>query len=174
MIVYRIEYNVYLLYKMESISKKPWWGKLTPDLRELLTQSFFLLDDISRSERKFNDYSFIVFPAAKAYEGVLKFVFLQKGFITKEDYFGTHFRIGKALNPQIEEKYRDESVYDRIVVSCGGKELADLLWDTWRLCRNLVFHWFPQEAKFLSLSEAKERLAMIVNAIDELYENCLK
>jgi len=164
---------VYVLYRMESISKKSWWGQLSPDLRELLSQSFFLLDDISKSGRKFNDYSFIVFPAAKAYEGFLKFVFWQKGFITKEDYYGTRFRIGKALNPQLEEKYRAESVYDRIVVSCGGKELADKLWDTWRLCRNLVFHWFPEETKFLDLSEARERLAMIVGAMDDLYENCL-
>ncbi len=160
---------------MESVySKKLWWRKLSPELRELLDQSFFLLNDVSNSERKFNDYSFVVFPAAKAYEGFLKLVFWQKGFITKEDYYGTHFRIGKALNPQLEEKYRHESVYDRIVVSCGGKELADKLWSTWRLCRNLVFHWFPEKTKSLNISNARERLLMIVDAMDELYENCLK
>lgn len=158
----------------EAYSKKSWWRNLNPDLKELLSQSFFLLDDVSRSERKFNDYSFIVFPAAKAYEGFLKFVFLQKGFITKEDYYGTRFRVGKALNPQLENGYRNESVYDKIVVTCGGRKLADTLWDTWRLCRNLVFHWFPERTKFLDLSEAKERLVMIVRAMDELYENCLK
>lgn len=105
----------------EVYSKKSWWRNLNPDLKELLSQSFFLLDDVSRSERKFNDYSFIVFPAAKAYEGFLKFVFLQKGFITKEDYYGTRFRVGKALNPQLENGYRNESVYDKIVVTCGGE-----------------------------------------------------
>lgn len=160
---------------MESFySKKAWWKFLSPDLKELLSQSFFLLEDVSNSRTKFNDYSFVVFPAAKAYEGFLKSVFLERGFISKEDYYGSRFRIGKALNPQLEEKYRNESVYDRIATSCGGKELADLLWETWRLCRNLVFHWFPEKTEFLSLSDARERLMMITRAMDELYKNCLK
>lgn len=44
------------------------------------------------------------------------------GFITEEDYFGKHFRIGKALNPSLEKEIRErEGVYDKIVVNCGGR-----------------------------------------------------
>lgn len=164
------------LYTMEEFYlSRPWWNYLEKGVRDLLEESFILLDEAGQSKTKFADYSFIVFPAAKAYEGFLKFVFWKKGFITSEDYYGSHFRIGKALNPQLEKKYRlKESVYDRIVDSCGGKDLADLLWETWKLCRNLVFHWFPKESRFLSLDEARERLFMITKAIDETWQSCVK
>jgi len=154
---------------------RPWWNYLEKGVRELLEESFILLDEAEKSKIKFADYSFIVFPAAKAYEGYLKFVFWEKGFITSEDYYGSRFRIGRALNPQLERKYRaKESVYDKIVAFCGGKELADLLWETWKLCRNLVFHWFPKESRFLSLDEARKRLFMITEAIDESWQKCVK
>jgi hypothetical protein len=161
---------------MEKIyNSRPWWNYLEEGVRSLLEQSFVLADEVDKIDRKFSDYSFIVFPAAKAYEGFLKFAFWKKGFISSEDYYGSHFRIGKALNPQLEKKYRlKESVYDRIVFSCGGKDLADLLWDTWKQCRNLVFHWFPKESRFLSLEEAKDRIHMITRAIDKSWYECLK
>lgn len=154
---------------------RPWWNYLESGARELLEQSFILLDQAQKTKIKFADYSFVVFPAAKAYEGYLKYVFWQKGFISNDDYYGNRFRIGKALNPQLERKYRyKESIYDKIVNFCGGKELADLLWETWRLCRNLVFHWFPKEKQFLSLEEAKERLFMVTKAVDESWQKCVK
>ena len=60
-------------------------------------------------------------------------------FITEEDYRGKHFRIGKALNPYLEKKYRnEESVYDKLVKFFGGpskdeagKRLDDTLWEAW-------------------------------------------
>ena len=140
------------------------------DLRELLNESRLLLK-ISEN-LNFHDYSFIVFPAAKAYEGFLKKLFLDMGFITSEDYFGKRFRIGKALNPFLEKEFRRESVYDRLVDSCGGKSLADKLWETWKNCRNLIFHWFPNEKNAISLDEARERLGMISEAIDQATKEC--
>jgi hypothetical protein len=140
------------------------------DLRELLNESRLLLK-ISEN-LNFHDYSFIVFPAAKAYEGFLKKLFLDMGFITSEDYFGKRFRIGKALNPFLEKEFRRESVYDRLVDSCGGKGLADKLWETWKNCRNLIFHWFPNEKNAISLDEARERLGMISEAIDQATKEC--
>lgn len=140
------------------------------DLRELLNESRLLLK-ISEN-LNFHDYSFVVFPAAKAYEGFLKKLFLDMGFITSEDYFGKRFRIGKALNPFLEKEFRRESVYDRLVDSCGGKGLADKLWETWKNCRNLIFHWFPNEKNAISLDEARERLGMISEAIDQATKEC--
>ena len=101
--------------------------------------------DLPGGKKEFDDYSFVVFPAAKAYEGFLKKLFLDMGFITQEDYFGKHFRIGKALNPSLEKDLRREGVYDKIIKYCQGHELADNLWNTWKMSRNLIFHWFPNE-----------------------------
>ncbi len=158
---------------MEVILKdKPWYDYLEEDLRELLAESFQLIKAVESWSDHFHDYSFIVFPAAKAYEGFLKKLFFDMGFITQADYFGTHFRIGKALNPQLEPRFRYESVYDKVSEFCGGEALAQKLWDTWKNCRNLVFHWFPDEKKAISYDEAKARVEKIINAIDASFKEC--
>ncbi len=123
--------------------------------------------------KKFHDYSFIVFPAAKAYEGFLKNLFLDMGFIAKEDYYGRHFRIGKALNPDLEEKYKGEEwVYGKLASYCKGEALPDKLWKTWRESRNLVFHWFPDVKNTASHAEAVEKVLMVVSAIDDVFSEC--
>ncbi len=156
-----------------TIEKKPWWDFLDESLQDLIKQSLDLIEVVPSWKEKFQDYSFLVFPAAKAYEGFLKKVFLDARFITQEDYFGKRFRIGKALNPSLDPHYRDESVYDKIVNYCSdGKVLANRMWDTWRLCRNLVFHWFPDETKSLSFSQAEERVIMIIETMDDTFKGC--
>lgn len=156
-----------------NLQDQPWYDYLEEDLRELLEESFELIDKVPSWQDGFHDYSFIVFPAAKAYEGYLKKLFLDLGFIGQEDFYGRHFRIGKALNPQLEQKFREaESVYDKLVIFSGDKNLADLLWDTWKTCRNLVFHWFPDEKRAINFEEAKARIEKVINAIDVSYREC--
>lgn len=143
------------------------------DLQGLLIESVLLIDNVESWEEKFHDYSFIVFPASKAYEGFLKKLFLDLGFISTEEFYGKHFRIGKALNPSLDAPYRQkESVYDKIVTYCGGKKLADQLWETWKICRNLLFHWFPEEKRAITFDEAKARVNMIVDSIDASFKEC--
>lgn len=163
-----------------NLEDKIWWSYIEEDLQELLVASEFLANvvkswggDLPQGSKVFHDYSFVVFPAAKAYEGFLKKMFLDLGFITNEDYLGKRFRIGKALNPFLEERLRDrESVYDRIVKYCGGKDLADSLWNAWTNGRNLVFHWFPEDKKAVSFIEAEEKIMMIVYAMDMAFKGC--
>jgi hypothetical protein len=163
-----------------NLESKLWWNYVEEDLQELLVASEFLANvvkswggDLPQGSKVFHDYSFIVFPAAKAYEGFLKKVFLDLGFISDEDYHGKRFRIGKALNPFLEKRLRkDESVYDRLVKHCGGKETADKLWDAWTNGRNSVFHWFPDEKKAVSFDEAITKVEQIVNAMDTVFESC--
>lgn len=153
-----------------ALDQKVWWTYLEEDLQELLKQAFLLADT---AKAGFHDYSYIVFPASKAYEGFLKKLFLDLGFITERDYYGKRFRIGKSLNPSLPPKFRnDDWVYDDLVKHCKGKGLADFLWTTWRRCRNLVFHWFPNEARAITLPEAKQRVQQIVDAIDKAYSTC--
>jgi hypothetical protein len=163
----------------EELQEKPWWNYLGEDIQKLLSTSEFIYGvveswgaDLPGGRKKFHDYSFVLFPAAKAYEGFLKKLFLDLKFISEEDYFGKHFRIGKALNPSLPRELRHESVYDKVVKYCGGRELADTLWETWRVCRNLTFHWFPNEKNAITLPEARERIDLIINAIDKAFEGC--
>lgn len=158
---------------MDSLENKVWWGYLEEDLQELLKESILLLEKTSVWKEDFHDYAFVVFPAAKAYEGFLKKLFLDLGFISESEYFGKRFRIGKALNPSLEPKVREkESVYDRIVAFCKGPDLADKLWNTWKSSRNLVFHWFPNEENAINHRGAKERINKIIDAIDEAFKEC--
>ena len=95
------------------------------------------------------------------------------GFITKEDFAGRRFRIGKALNPSLNRgKYKGESVYDKIVNHCGGENLARTLWDTWKTCRNRLFHWFPNEKQAITLTEAREKVEKVVSSIDAAFKEC--
>jgi hypothetical protein len=163
-----------------KLENKVWWNYVEADLQELLVASEFLVNvvkswggDLPSGSRVFHDYSFVVFPAAKAYEGFLKKLFLDLGFISNEDYSGKRFRIGKALNPFLDDRFRNkESVYDKIVKHCGGKELADELWDAWTKGRNLVFHWFPEDKRAVSFTEAEEKIKLIINAMDRAFEGC--
>lgn len=156
-----------------SLEKKIWWGYLGKDLQELLHEAVLLVEKVNLWDEKFHDYSFVVFPAAKAYEGFLKRIFLDRGFIDSGDYYGKRFRVGKALNPSLERRLRKkESVYDRIVEFCGGRDLPDKMWDTWKRCRNLLFHWFPNEKNAIDFSEAKERVSLVIETIDASFEGC--
>jgi hypothetical protein len=155
-----------------NLEQKIWWEYLSPDLKDLLQESFLLLKQASEGGHVYPDYAFMVFPAAKAYEGFLKKLFLDQGFITSADYYGKRFRIGKALNPSLEEKYRHESVYDKIVTYCGGRELADQLWETWKGSRNTVFHWFPDLKSNVSLAEAIQKVLAVIQAIDLASQHC--
>jgi len=164
---------------IEELEKEPWWSYLEEDLQKLLSTSEFIYRaveswgvDLPGGQKEFNDYSFVVFPAAKAYEGFLKKLFLDLKFITEEDYYGKHFRIGKALNPSLPKALRKHGVYDKIVKYCQGSKLADTLWETWRVSRNLVFHWFPNEKNAISLTEAGERIEMILKAINDAFAGC--
>jgi hypothetical protein len=156
-----------------EIEKKKWWGGLEFGVKELLRESLVLVEKVGGWERRFHDYSFVVFPAAKAYEGFLKGYFLSAGLISQEDYYGKHFRIGKALNPDLDEKYRNRQwVYKALSDYCKGEGLPKKLWETWRRGRNLVFHWFPEEKNSVSFEEACQRVEMIVDAIEEVNRGC--
>jgi hypothetical protein len=156
-----------------SLDKKNWWQYLGKDLQGLLREAVMLIDKVSLWDEKFPDYSFVVFPAAKAYEGFLKLLFLERGFISEDDYYGKRFRVGKALNPSLDRRLRaKESVYDKIVQFCGGKDLGDKMWNTWKVCRNLLFHWFPNEKNAISFEQSKKKVALIIETMDAAFDGC--
>ena len=156
-----------------QLENRVWWSYLEEDLQELLSEAEVLDSQVDKWGETFHDYAFILFPAAKAYEGFLKKLFLDLGFITREDYYGKRFRIGKALNPSLEPIYRDkEGVYHKLVEYCGGDSLAKKLWQTWKKCRNLIFHWFPDEKNAVGKDEARRRLLLIAEVMDEAYREC--
>lgn len=156
----------------ENLSKHNWWGYINDDLKDLIRESYLLVENVETWEQKFHDYAFVIFPAAKAYEGFLKTVFRDMGFITDEEYFGKRFRVGKALNPTLDKHLREESVYDKLVDFCQGRQLPDAMWDTWKAGRNLLFHWFPNEKNAIDFPEAKRIFNKILMTMDLAFVGC--
>jgi hypothetical protein len=154
-----------------DFEKENWWKFLDESQQELLKESFLLLAREENSQDQWHDYAFVVFPAAKAYEGFLKKLLLGLGFLSREQYEGDRFRIGKALNPSLERELRGESVYDKLKGLCKP-ELPEQLWQTWKKSRNLLFHWFPWHKNSISLSEARERVEMVVASMRAAVVEC--
>lgn len=138
------------------------WQFLSSGQKGLIEEGLYLLEDTkNHPDVRITDYSYLVFPFAKAYEGFLKKLFFDLGFIPQNVYESDRFRIGRALNPHLEKILRHESIYDKIVGVCGDRSLADELWNVWKKGRNLVFHYFPHNLRALQLTEAE-------NIIDEM------
>lgn len=144
---------------------------VSTDLRKFLDDGEKLLASASGG---FNDYSFVVFPFAKVYEGFLKEFFYKIGAISEQQYHSDHWRVGKALNPQLEKELRHtESVYDRLVTRCnGGTEVAETLWQAWKQGRNQLFHYFPGHYQPLSLAEARSIISEIKQAMENALLGC--
>lgn len=149
-----------------NISNLPWFQKLEPLQRQLIETALILLKrEQAESADKLPDYSFLVFPMAKAYEGFIKDFLLKSNLITNKVYGSKRFRVGKSVNPDVNPKYRgDDWVYNDLVQICGP-DLARQIWETWLECRNRIFHFFPGKNIILSLEAAEKKVDMILDTI---------
>jgi hypothetical protein len=149
--------------------QEPWWSFLEPTQQELLRQSYILLD-WAKKNTHLQDYSFLVMPAAKAYEGYLKKLLYSQRLIDEETYTKDRFRLGKALNPELESRFPQECLYNELSRKTTPM-MAEKIWDTWKRCRNRLLHYFPAEKQAFTLKESEERLDQICDTIRESY-NC--
>ena len=141
------------------------WQYLAPDMQALLQDGEFLVEDsIRHHDPAPTDFSYVVFPFAKLYEGFLKKAFLDANIITPREYHSDHFRIGKVLSPNLVRRLGPRSAYAQIS-NRHGKELAARLWRIWKEGRNLVFHYFPHNYRSLTREQAVELAKTIVNTM---------
>lgn len=153
-----------------------WFEYLDEPMREMVTLGFFLLEREEMVGETLTDYSFIVFPVAKAYEGFLKKFLFDLNLINKDQLMGKSFRIGRSLNPNLPEEMRDDEwVFERMKALCQSEgiekeSLPERLWEAWGLGRNSIFHYFIGEEQLVSLQIAKERLNMLVDLMKEVIE----
>jgi hypothetical protein len=152
---------------LDQIVNQSWFQGLPHEQRELLRQSLFLLEDMEHHPRQFFDYSFVVMPAAKAYEGFVKDAFLHLRLISEAQYQGTRFRVGKSLNPELEKipRYKEEALYQELADLFGDETVPQKLWLTWKRCRNRTFHYFTKQRKAVTLAIARERVGEVLATI---------
>jgi hypothetical protein len=149
------------------------WNYLIPEIRDLIEDGEIILNFVYENKHKaeISDFSFIVFPFAKAYEGFLKRFFLDSGLISEADYFGDDIRIGKLLNPNYAD---NTSIYNRICNNPGvAKHLPKRLWEAWKRGRNLVFHYFPNNFRRLAYEESLDIINDLINAMAEIVSGCV-
>ncbi|MFA6250573.1 MAG: hypothetical protein WC686_03670 [Candidatus Shapirobacteria bacterium] len=135
---------------------------VSPPQKKLLTDIQTISSRLHQDS--ISDYSFLVSPIAKAYEGFLKDFFLKLGIIDQYNYHSDRFRVGKTLNPSL--RYKRFSIFQKLAdLDEEGEALAETLWDAWKYGRNEIFHYFPHNLKNITSGEAYERIVQILNAI---------
>lgn len=155
---------------MRHILNSQWFPFLNKRHQRLVAISIELYEREYTLKSNFEDYSFIVFSMAKAYEGFLKRSFLDLKLIDNKTFEGKRFRIGKALNPDVNPRNRDKYwLYDDIEQLCG-KAVAQELWETWLSCRNRVFHFFSNANNTITIETSGEYLLKISNSMKLLVE----
>lgn len=152
-----------------QVSSGDWFNSLAPQLQLLIKLSDTLYERELKLESDLSDYSFIVFPLAKAYEGFLKDFLFNLGLISERLYRSHRFRIGRALNPDVRYEQRDDEwVYDNVGQLCGPDFARDV-WDAWLVCRNQLFHFFPTETSNLNLSQVSGYQQMLTKIMQQGY-----
>jgi len=155
--------------KKEDVYGK-FWQYLSFDQKNLILEGQYLMNEVIKNNAyHFKDYSFLVFPFAKTYEGFLKKLFYDVKFITHLDYISDHLRLGKLLSPDLVNKLGEKSLYKKIKETTT-KELADKIWETWRVGRNQIFHYFPHNLKAINYSEAEKLINQLTTTMIEAYE----
>ena len=172
---YKPELVGYIISKMDKIKTlifktSDFWFYLSQNQKDLINEGLYLMNDVIKDNAyHFKDYSFLVFPFAKAYEGFLKKLFLDAKFISHLDYISDHLRLGKLMSPNLMGKIGERSLYKKIKDK-AGVELADKIWNTWKIGRNQVFHYYPHNLKALTFAEAESIIDNILSVMEESFK----
>lgn len=146
------------------------WQYLSQQQKDLILEGQYLMNEVVKHNvHRFKDYSFLVFPFAKAYEGFLKQLFKDVKFISHLDYISDHLRLGKLMSPNLEGKLGDRSLFKKMREAVT-KEFAEKVWTTWKLGRNQIFHYFPHNLKAISFEEAEKIIGQIIWTMEEAYQ----
>ncbi len=151
--------------------KSALWGYLTDDIKGLIIDGELLVKHAEQGRRKVSDFSYLVFPFSKAYEGYLKRLFLDLDLIQEDEYYGEEIRIGRLLNPHYKKS--SKNVFSRLCGSAKeGQAMAERMWNVWRRGRNQVFHYFPHNFRKLSYKEAGEIIEELLAVMSMAVESC--
>lgn len=156
-------------------------GQRTFDFLRTETQSLLINTEIMSSLIRntptnidlglIDDYSFLLFPAAKAYEGFLKqlsekvnFVFskkkktqkITKELLEKEPDFGIGIIFNEITNPEIKNALLDKSRY---------KNHPNFMKAIWDKCRCDILHYDYKKPIIISLKQSEDEISLIYRAI---------
>ena len=153
-----------------SDSYREFWNYLSQNQKDLILEGQYLMNEIIKDHAyHFKDYSFLVFPFAKAYEGFLKQLFLDIGFISRLDYISDHLRLGKLMSQNLILRLGERSLYLKIKQT-ADEGLANEIWTAWKMGRNQIFHYFPHNINSITFDEAEKTINQIIQVMEKTYE----
>lgn len=146
------------------------WQYMSEKQQALAEDGAFLWEDSFRHENSEpTDYSYLVFPFAKLFEGFLKQLFLDLSYISANEYYSDKYRIGKAISPNLVDKLGPRSAYGRLR-DAYGKDLATRVFHAWKEGRNLVFHYFPHNYRALTRQQAGSLISNLIETMEALVQ----
>ena len=160
------------LHDIMKFMSDEWYYLLSENLRPLALESLQLLKFAKEHPDDFDNFDFVTFPLAKAYEVFLKDLLFKLELIDERTYNSKKLSIGRAINPDIRLEQRDQFWFYDDVLACCGEHTAREIWDGW-LLRNRLIHLYPGESPLVSLPEAEEIINEFVRIIS-LCSQCQK
>lgn len=136
------------------------------ELVELYLDTQKLIKIMKNKRNTFSDYSFAVFPLAKAYEGVLKKILVKTGFITKAQLEqDPNISINSYFNPMGNSK-----ITKALRDNARDKVIPYLIYSTYAECRNQILHHDQyRDNRLKTIEEADFYARRISDAIYKAY-----
>ncbi len=127
----------------------------------------FEIDSLRTNDSYVSDYSFLLLPIAKSYEGILKRVLVEKGVISESKLLeNPSVNVGAYLNPVGNEK-----IFNLLKDKARDKAIPHVIYSTYQECRNQILHYDQyRDNRITSFEDAKFYRRRILDAIDKAYQ----
>ncbi len=131
------------------------------DLIQLRKDSNNLLKEANESTTYISDYSYIVFPMAKAYEGILKKVLVEAQLVKEEDIqYDPNVPINNYFNP-----VSNTTIFNLLADKVRDKSIPHTIYATYQECRNQILHYDSyRDNRLTSLNEVEFYLMRLDDA----------
>ena len=142
------------------------------ELLDLYEDSVKIFEDynkeIEKSLHNMSDYSFLVLPMAKVYEGILKRVLVKTKILKEEDLLSNPtINVGGYFNPIGNHK-----IFDRLKDKARDKTVPHIIYSTYQECRNNILHYDSyKDNRIKNIKDAEFYARRIMHAIDKVYES---
>lgn len=118
---------------------------------------------------KYKEWSFIITPAAKAYEGILIRIMIEKGEIDERELNSKRVSIGRLYQDSYKGKKRIEAPAKKYLLRKVDKNGVNKLYTDWDFSRNKVLH-FDKNFLVEDFEEAKSIVEAIYGSIRLAYK----
>jgi hypothetical protein len=168
--------NYYVNNIMQKIGGKT-WSFLPSGTKNFLVNSEIILNSFKTNPltielRVVDDFSFIAFPAVRAYEGFLKQLAISvpfslegkkitKDILEEQPDFGIGVIFNERKNPNITNSLKDPKRF---------KNYPNLMKVTWDLCRCDILHYDFKRPAIRDLKQSEEDIQLIHRSMKAGYE----